>query len=100
MSEQTKHAEHEHHIVGPMVYVAILLALLVGTALTVWASFLELGPWNPIIALAIATAKAARASMASNFPALQPMPGQRAPHPPAERRKAHFPALPPGASSP
>jgi len=36
-------------------------------------------------------AKAARASMASNFPALQPMPGQRAPHPPAERRKAHFP---------
>ncbi|MGA3347195.1 MAG: cytochrome C oxidase subunit IV family protein, partial [Terracidiphilus sp.] len=24
----------------------------------VWASFLELGPWNPIIALAIATAKA------------------------------------------
>jgi len=58
MSEQTKHAEHEHHIVGPMVYVAILLALLVGTALTVWASFLELGPWNPIIALAIATAKA------------------------------------------
>ena len=40
MSEQTKHAEHEHHIVGPMVYVAILLALLVGTALTVWASFL------------------------------------------------------------
>ena len=41
-----------------MVYVAILLALLVGTALTVWASFLELGPWNPIIALAIATAKA------------------------------------------
>jgi cytochrome c oxidase subunit 4 len=58
MSEQAKHAEHEHHIVGPMVYVAILFALLVGTGLTVWASFLELGPWNPIIALAIATAKA------------------------------------------
>jgi cytochrome c oxidase subunit 4 len=58
MSEQTKHAEHEHHIVGPGVYVAILLALLLGTGLTVWASFLELGPWNPIIALAIATAKA------------------------------------------
>jgi cytochrome c oxidase subunit 4 len=38
--------------------VAILLALLLGTGLTVWASFLELGPWNPIIALAIATAKA------------------------------------------
>jgi len=57
MSEQTKHAEHEHQHRRPMVYVAILLALLVGTALTVWASFLELGPWNPIIALAIATAR-------------------------------------------
>ncbi|MGB9408832.1 MAG: cytochrome C oxidase subunit IV family protein [Terracidiphilus sp.] len=58
MSEQTKRGEHEHHIVGPGVYVIILFALLVGTALTVWASFLELGPWNPIIALAIATTKA------------------------------------------
>jgi cytochrome c oxidase subunit 4 len=50
--------EHEHHIVGPKVYVVILLALLVGTGLTVWASFIELGPWNPVIALAIATGKA------------------------------------------
>ena len=55
MSEQDEHA---HHIVGPGVYVVILFALLVGTGLTVWASFLELGPWNPIIALAIATTKA------------------------------------------
>ncbi|MGD0940905.1 MAG: cytochrome C oxidase subunit IV family protein [Terracidiphilus sp.] len=59
MSEPNEQTQHdEHHIVGPAVYVAILLALLVGTGLTVWASFLELGPWNPIIALAIATAKA------------------------------------------
>lgn len=58
MSEETKHTEQEHHIVDPGVYVVIFLALLVGTALTVWASFLELGPWNPVIALAIATAKA------------------------------------------
>jgi cytochrome c oxidase subunit 4 len=58
MSEETKHTEQENHIVGPGVYVVIFLALLVGTALTVWASFLELGPWNPVIALAIATAKA------------------------------------------
>jgi cytochrome c oxidase subunit 4 len=50
--------EHAHHIVGPKVYVAILFALLVGTALTVWASFIDLGPWNPVIALAIATSKA------------------------------------------
>ncbi len=63
MSEQnghTQHAEgkHEHHIVSPKVYVVILFALLLGTALTVWASFIDLGFWNPIIALAIATTKA------------------------------------------
>ncbi|MGD0831537.1 MAG: cytochrome C oxidase subunit IV family protein [Terracidiphilus sp.] len=51
-------SEHTHPIVGPMVYVAILFALLVGTGLTVWASFVDLGPWNPVIALAIATTKA------------------------------------------
>jgi cytochrome c oxidase subunit 4 len=55
MSEQTEHA---HHIVGPGVYVVILFALLVGTGLTVWASFIDLGVWNPVIALAIATTKA------------------------------------------
>ena len=55
MSEETKHT---HQIVGPKVYVIILFALLIGTALTVWASFIELGPWNPVIALAIATGKA------------------------------------------
>jgi len=51
-------SEHTHTIVGPKVYVAILFALLAGTALTVWASFVDLGFWNPIIALAIASTKA------------------------------------------
>jgi cytochrome c oxidase subunit 4 len=50
--------EHAHHIVGPGVYAVILFALLVGTALTVWASYVDLGFWNPIIAMAIATTKA------------------------------------------
>ena len=58
MSEQSQHAEHEHHIVSPRVYLTIVLALLVGTGLTVWASFIDLGPWNPVIALAIACTKA------------------------------------------
>jgi cytochrome c oxidase subunit 4 len=49
--------EREHHIVSPKVYVVILVALLIGTALTVWASFWELGIFNPIIALAVATTK-------------------------------------------
>lgn len=54
----SENKEHVHHIVGPKVYVIILFALLVGTGLTVWASFIDLGPWNPVIALAIATTKA------------------------------------------
>jgi cytochrome c oxidase subunit 4 len=52
------HNQLAHHIVGPRIYVAILFALLLGTALTVWASFVDLGVWNPVIALAIATTKA------------------------------------------
>jgi cytochrome c oxidase subunit 4 len=54
----SEHNEQAHHIVGPKVYVIIFFALLLGTGLTVWASFLELGLWNPVIALAIATGKA------------------------------------------
>ena len=56
--QQAHHEEHEHHIVSPMVYLTIVLALFVGTGLTVWASYIDLGPWNPIIALAIACTKA------------------------------------------
>ncbi len=58
MSEPMEHKEHAHHIVSPLVYVIVLISLLIGTGLTVWASFIDLGFWNPIIALAIATAKA------------------------------------------
>ena len=50
--------EHAHTIVSPKTYVAIFLALLVGTALTIWASYVNLGPFNPVIALAIACTKA------------------------------------------
>lgn len=54
--EPEQHAEH--HIVSPRVYATILLCLLVGTALTIGASYLELGPWNPVIAILIACVKA------------------------------------------
>ena len=50
--------DHEEHIVSPKIYAAILLALLVGTAVTVWASYVDLGVFNPIIAIAIACTKA------------------------------------------
>lgn len=49
---------HKHHIVPPRTYALIFGALLLGTALTVGASYIDMGPWNPIIALAIACTKA------------------------------------------
>ena len=55
--ESIEEHEHHHHIVPPRIYLTILLALLVATALTVWASFIDLGPMNPVIALAIAATK-------------------------------------------
>ena len=47
------------HIVSVRVYIAIFMVLLVGTALTVLAAFIDF-PWkfNTIIALTIATVKA------------------------------------------
>lgn len=55
--ESIEEHEHHHHVVPPRIYVTILLALLVGTAATVGASFIDLGPMNPVIALAIAATK-------------------------------------------
>ncbi len=58
MTEQKEMEAASHHIVSPKIYVSILFALLVGTAITVWASYVDLGIFNPILALAIACAKA------------------------------------------
>jgi cytochrome c oxidase subunit 4 len=67
MSEHTPHeievldtepTHHSEHIVSPKVYGVIFGALLLGTAITVIASYLELGIFNPIVALAIACIKA------------------------------------------
>jgi cytochrome c oxidase subunit IV len=73
MSAQHEH-EHEHlsqhdqnlhdfhdnldHVVSPRIYVIVGATLLVLTGITVWASFLELGVFNPIVALFIAVVKA------------------------------------------
>ena len=46
------------HVVSPKIYVVILLALLLGTYLTVSAALRDFGPWNIVIALAIASIKA------------------------------------------
>jgi cytochrome c oxidase subunit IV len=46
------------HVVSPRIYLVILCALLLGTFLTVEAAVRDFGPWNIVIALAIATSKA------------------------------------------
>ncbi|HKW60930.1 MAG TPA: cytochrome C oxidase subunit IV family protein [Candidatus Acidoferrum sp.] len=53
-----EHSEHSEHIVSPWLYGGIFSALIVGTILTTWAAFQDFGPFNIVIALAIATAKA------------------------------------------
>ncbi len=54
---QANHQE-SHHIVSPTTYLLIFGALLVGTGLTVGAAFVEMGPFNPVVALLIACVKA------------------------------------------
>jgi cytochrome c oxidase subunit 4 len=52
MSDQTEHSS------SLTTYVIIWLALLAGTALTVIAAHINLGPFNAAVALIIATTKA------------------------------------------
>jgi cytochrome c oxidase subunit 4 len=52
------HNSSSEHISSVGSSVAIWLALLAGTTLTVVAAFIDLGPFNTIVALSIATIKA------------------------------------------
>jgi|SRR5580698_7970512 cytochrome c oxidase subunit 4 len=55
MSEQ--HSEHAEHVVPMSTYVGVFLALLVGTALTTWVAYIDLGAFNTVVALVIAFIK-------------------------------------------
>jgi cytochrome c oxidase subunit IV len=51
--------EHaDHHIVTPITYSIVFVTLLVGTAITVGAAYVDLKILNPVVALAIACTKA------------------------------------------
>ena len=50
-------SEHQEHIVSPKIYLTILIALLIGTGVTVYAAKIDLGPWNIVLALTIAVTK-------------------------------------------
>ena len=61
MSQQStvdsRQSEHDH-VVPVRVYVAVFVTLLVMTAATTLISGVDLGPWNTVVALAIACFKA------------------------------------------
>ena len=53
------HNEQTHHHLVPLsTYFAIFGALLVGTGLTAWVAYIDLGVMNNVIMLAIAVTKA------------------------------------------
>jgi cytochrome c oxidase subunit 4 len=58
--DQNLHDLHDNldHIVPPRIYIIVGATLLFFTGVTVWASYLELGVFNPIVALLIACIKA------------------------------------------
>ncbi len=54
MSEQA----HAEHVVPPGVYAGIISTLVILTLLTVYAAYVDLGRFNIVVALGIATMKA------------------------------------------
>jgi cytochrome c oxidase subunit IV len=58
MSDLKEIEEAQHHVVSPKIYAIIAIALLVLTATTAGVSYLELGDFNAVVALAIAVFKA------------------------------------------
>ena len=49
--------EHRQHVISTGIYVGIWATLMFLTALTTGVSFIELGDWNIVLALVIATIK-------------------------------------------
>ena len=50
--------EHRQHVIASSLYVGIWAILMVLTGLTVFASYIEMGDFNIVVALVIATIKA------------------------------------------
>jgi cytochrome c oxidase subunit 4 len=51
-------SENSHSHPTPGLYLVIFAALVIGTCLTWAIAFVNLGPWNPVVALTIACIKA------------------------------------------
>lgn len=57
MSDHSERAGHAVHIVPVRTYLLVFFALMAGTALTTGVAYIDLGRWNTVVALAIATTK-------------------------------------------
>ena len=57
MSDHSEHTGHAVHIVPVRTYFLVFIALMIGTALTTGVAYIDLGRWNTVVALAIATTK-------------------------------------------
>jgi cytochrome c oxidase subunit 4 len=57
MSEHSEHDGPVGHVVPISTYLLVFLALIVGTALTTWIAYIDLGRWNTPVALTIAVVK-------------------------------------------
>jgi cytochrome c oxidase subunit IV len=57
MTEQHASDYHAPHVVPVPTYVLVFLALMLGTALTTWIAYIDLGAWNTVAALTIAVCK-------------------------------------------
>ena len=57
MSDHGDHGAHAEHVVPVSTYLLVFLALMVGTAVTTWVAYQDLGVWNTPIALIIAFTK-------------------------------------------
>jgi len=51
-------ADHSQHVASARLYWLIWLILTVATFLTAWIATVDLGPFNTVVALVIATCKA------------------------------------------
>ncbi len=54
----SKNAEHSEHILPSTLYWGIWALLIVLTFVTAWVANIDLGPFNTVVALVIATFKA------------------------------------------
>jgi cytochrome c oxidase subunit IV len=57
MSDHGEHGAHTEHIVPISTYLLVFIALMLGTALTTWIAYINIGKWNTPVALVIAFTK-------------------------------------------